>query len=69
MYDKIQMIFEPFLFPNFGLSLMSCYFFRFQFSPDALVTWDNLTGGEAGDSGIINMEDEDDDDLSDQVTI
>jgi hypothetical protein len=28
-----------------------------------------LTGGEAGDSGIINMEDEDDDDLSDQVTI
>jgi hypothetical protein len=44
-------------------------FFSFQFSPDALVTWDNLTGGEAGDSGIINMEDEDDDDLSDQVTI
>jgi len=45
------------------------YFFVFQFSPDVLVTWDNLTGGEAGDSGIINMEDEDDDDLSDQVTI
>ncbi len=44
-------------------------FFVFQFSPDVLVTWDNLTGGEAGDSGIINMEDEDDDDLSDQVTV
>jgi hypothetical protein len=40
----------------------------FQLSPDGLVTWDTLTG-EAGDSGIINMEDEDDDDLSDQVKI
>ena len=30
------------------------------------MTWENMTGGEAGDSGIINMEDEDDE-LSDQV--
>jgi len=30
------------------------------------LTWENITGGEAGDSGIINMEDEDDE-LSDQV--
>ena len=40
--------------------------FVFQLSPEGLLTWDTLTG-EAGDSGIINMEDEDDDDLSDQV--
>ena len=40
--------------------------FLLQFSPEGLLTWENMTGGEAGDSGIINMEDEDDD-LSDQV--
>ncbi len=42
-------------------------FFQFQFSPDVFLAREVMTV-EAGDSGIINMEDEDDD-LSDQVKL